>query len=132
MKLKNFPVKCLALLLAFCALSSFITIGANAAGSDDGELLVTTKNSKKYLGETKTEFCTLFTSANGDDSSFYRYDGIDLTKDSLTDITDLVALNLAVNSGNGGLDLNFDASVDYNDVALLRGVLIGNTDVEIG
>lgn len=123
-------VCCLLLMIAlmFC----MFNVMAFAKGSDDGVLYFTTKSGKEYLGTKQSSFCIKFDAANGDNSSFYRYDGVDLTSDKNTDITDLVALRIAVNSQTDGLDLNFDTHIDSDDLAVLRGIIIGNTDIEIG
>ena len=109
---------------------SFSAIGANAAGEDDGVLSVDTKNSQKYFGTAKSDFCNEYVSANGDGSGFYRYENVDLNGDAESNITDLVALKLAVNAGDGGTDLNFDSSADAEDLEILRKTLIGITDIE--
>ena len=131
MKLKSFTQKFFALFLTFALLCSFMAFSVSAAGVDDGVLLVTTKNSKKYIGTAKSNFCTEYTSANGDESSFYRYENVDVNVDSKTDVTDLVALKLAVNAQNGGIDLNFDSSVNADDLTVMRKVLIGISDFDI-
>ena len=121
-------VFCLLIILAILALSTTVM----AAGKDDGIVFTTNKNGVQYLGTAKNEFCTEFVAANGENSSFYRYHSVDLTSDENTDITDLVALRIAIVSNSGGLDLNFDTYIDVYDLAVLRGIIIGNTDVEIG
>ena len=110
--------------------SAFALTSVSAAGVDDGVLSVIEKNSKKYFGEAKSNFCTEYVSANGDGSGFYRYENIDLNEDSSSNVADLVALNNAI-LNKGGTDLNFDSSVDAKDLEILRKTLIGINDFEI-
>lgn len=131
MKIKGFFKKTSVILLVFCLMASLAAVAVGAAGVDDGTLSVVEKNSKKYFGTAKSNFCTEFVSANGDAGSFYRYENVDINGDTKTDITDLVALKLAVNAQNGGIDLNFDSSVNADDLTVMRKVLIGISDFDI-
>ena len=59
------------------------------------------------------------------------FENIDINGDEKTSVVDLVALALAIKAKNGGTDLNFDSSVNADDLAILRNVILGETDVEI-
>ena len=131
MKIKGFFKKTSVILLVFCLMASLAVVAVGAAGVDDGTLSVVEKNSKKYFGTEKSDFCTEYISADGDESSFYRYENIDINGDAKTSVADLVALTLAIKAKNDGTDLNFDSSVNADDLAILRNVILGETDVEI-
>ena len=120
---KSFSI-ILALVITLITAFAF-GISVSAVGVDDGVLAVTTKNGKKYLGTKKSDFCTEFIAANGDSDKFYRYEKVDINNDGETDISDLVALNK-----NPDTDLNFDSSVDADDLAVMRKILIGITDMK--
>lgn len=114
--------------LALALLSSSAAISVSAAGVDDGVISVTTKNAVKYFGTKKSDFCTEYVAANGEDGAFLRYENIDINGDRDSDITDLVALHNQLKQ-NSGTDLDFSSSADNNDLAVLRKTLIGITDI---
>lgn len=118
----------MVVLLMACSSLSFTVLGASS--TDDGVLLVTVKNSNKYLGTVKSDFCTEFVPANGEGTSFFRYKNIDINGDAKSDIADLVALNNNMQQ-NSGSDLNFDLLLDARDLAIMRQTLIGINDFEI-
>ena len=122
------PLCLMVVLLMACSSLSFTVLGASS--TDDGVLLVTAKNSKKYLGTVKSDFCTEFVPANGEGNSFFRYKNIDVNGDAKSDIADLVALNNNLQQNSGG-DLNFDLLLDAHDLAIMRQTLIGINDFEI-
>ena len=125
-----FSKKILAFLSVVVLFAFSLSVVAFAAGVDDGVISVTTKNSKKYIGTAKSDFCTEYVSANGDNNKFYRYSNADMNFDAVTDITDLVELKKQVDQQNG-VDFNFDAVVDSSDLEIVRMVIIGYSDFEI-
>ena len=128
MKLFIKPLCLTVALLMVCSSLSFTVLGASS--TDDGVLQVIAKNSKKYLGTVKSDFCTEFVPANGEGNSFFRYKNIDVNGDAKSDIADLVALNNNIQQ-NSGSDLNFDLLLDAHDLAIMRQTLIGINDFEI-
>ncbi len=123
--------KILAFLAVVILLVSTLSITAFAQGFDDGILSVTTKNSKQYIGTAKSEFCTEYVAANGDNDKFYRYSDADVNSNNITDICDLVVLNNAIAENGKGIDFNFDAVVDNKDLSVVRQIILGVTDFEI-
>ena len=126
-----FSKKILAFLSVVVLFAFSLSIVAFAAGVDDGVISVTTKNSKKYIGTAKSDFCTEYVSANGDNDKFYRYSNTDANEDNITDICDLVLLNKEIVENGEGVDFNFDSILDYKDLSVVRQFILGTTDFEI-
>ena len=123
--------KILAFLSVVVLFAFSLSVVAFAAGEDDGVISVTTKNSKKYIGTAKSDFCTEYVSASGDNDKFYRYLNADVNSNNITDICDLVALNNAIVENGESVDFNFDSMLDYKDLSVVRQFILGTTDVEI-
>jgi len=117
--LRNKYVKYLALI---CTLASLFITNVHGAGYDDGRVFATKKNGVSYLGVQKSEWCVEFYSADGSKEKFRRYDGVDFTNDSKTDILDLVRL------AKNPVDMNFDKIDNSEDITILRKILLGKND----
>ena len=126
-----FSKKILAFLSVAVLFAFSLSIVAFAAGVDDGVISVTTKNSKKYIGTAKSDFCIEYVSANGDNNAFYRYSNTDVNEDNITDICDLVLLNNAIVENGESIDFNFDSILDYKDLSVVHQFILGTTDFEI-
>lgn len=126
-----FSKKILAFLSVAVLFAFSLSFVAFAAGVDDGVISVTTKNSKKYIGTAKSDFCTEYVSANGDNDKFYRYSNADVNSNNITDICDLVALNNAIVENGESIDFNFDSILDDKDLSVVRQFILGTTDFEI-
>lgn len=126
-----FSKKILAFLSVVVLFAFSLSFVAFAAGVDDGVISVTTKNSKKYIGTAKSDFCTEYVSASGDNDKFYRYLNTDANEDNITDICDLVLLNNAIVENGEGVDFNFDSILDDKDLSVVRQFILGTTDFEI-
>ena len=126
-----FSKKILAFLSVVVLFAGSLSVVAFAAGVDDGVISVTTKNSKRYIGAAKSDFCIEYVAANGDNDKFYRYSNTDANEDNITDICDLVLLNKEIVENGEGVDLNFDSILDYKDLLVVRQFILGTTDFEI-
>ena len=128
MKPNAFLKKCLVFLFSLVVVGAFTAICVSAAGTDDGVISVITENSVKYFGTEKSDFCTEYVAANGNDGSFLRYENIDINGDGKSDICDLVSLDNKLMQSDG-TDLDFNSTVDSKDLAIMRKTLIGITDI---
>ena len=126
-----FSKKILAFLSVVVLFAFSLSVVTFAAGVDDGVISVTTKNSKKYIGTAKSDFCTEYVSANGDNDKFYRYLNADVNSNAITDICDLVAINNAIIGNGKGIDFTFDSVLDNKDLDIVRQFILGTTDFEI-
>ena len=126
-----FSKKILAFLSVVVLFAFSLSVVAFAAGADDGVISVTTKNSKRYIGVAKSDFCIEYVAANGDNNEFYRYSSADVNSNSITDICDLVALNNAIVENGESIDFNFDSILDDKDLLVVRQFILGTTDFEI-
>ncbi|MEE0928358.1 MAG: hypothetical protein UIG59_04125 [Acutalibacteraceae bacterium] len=107
------------LIAVLTLLAVFACFGLNvmAAGTDDGTLLVATKDAKKYLGTEIAENLVRYVAADGADLVFY-----DVNADKDMNVCDLVALH------NKSVDFDLSGTYDAADAAELRAVLIGETN----
>ena len=126
-----FSKKILAFLSVVVLFAFSLSVVAFAAGVDDGVISVTTKNSKRYIGTAKSDFCTEYVSASGDNDKFYRYSNTDANEDNITDICDLVLLKKAIVENGESIDFNFDSILDDKDLSVVRQFILGTTDFEI-
>ena len=109
--------------LLLCLLLTFsFSLSAFAAGQDDGMVLVTEKQGKKYFGEAVSKWGVHYSAADGSAEAFYRFTDIDLTGDGEMNICDLVKLSSA------NVDINGDGKSDSVDAKILRLAIIGITD----
>ncbi len=122
MKKLNF-LRIAALALAMAAL---FTVTALAAGTDDGKISVTTKDSVKYFGTEQSEWCVMYTAADGSGKEFCRYSAVSLNGDEVTDITDLVYLHNSLDTET--YDINGDGKSDFSDTDILRMLILGKND----
>ncbi len=127
MSLKMTAKRTIGLLISLVLIMSVFSLSAFAAGTDDGKLFVTEKNSARYLGVQETEWRTVFTAADGSGKQFKRYYGVSLNQDEDTDITDLVLLHLTVDK-NEDFDIDGNGNTDFKDTAILRLLILGEND----
>ena len=126
LSLKHF----LVLLFAITLSAHNLLINVSAAGVDDGNLLVTKKDSVTFLGVEETEWRIKFTSADGSGKAFYRYEDIKINEDDKSDIRDLIRLKKNI-SNNIDFDIDGDGKTGASDLTVLRKVLLGDPDFEI-
>ena len=119
-------LKFLRILALALAIATLFTVTAFAAGTDDGKISVTTKDSVKYFGTEKSEWCTAYTAADGSGKGFQRYSAVSLNGDEVTDITDLVYLHTVLDTET--YDINGDGKTDFSDTDILRMLILGKND----
>jgi hypothetical protein len=106
-------MKRLIAVLVLVAVFACFGITAFAAGTDDGTVLVATKDAKKYLGAEISENLVKYEAADGTGLVFY-----DINGDKDMNVCDLVALC------NKSVDFDLSGTYAAADSAALRVVLI--------
>lgn len=124
LKMKN--LKFLRIVALALAVATLFTVTVFAAGTDDGKISVVAKDSVKYFGTEKSEWCVSYTAADGSGKEFCRYSAVSLNGDTVTDITDLVYLHNIIDTGT--CDINGDGKTDFGDTEVLRMLLLGEND----
>lgn len=130
MKFKLVSKKILAIVLSLSMLGSLAVVSTSAAGKDDGNVYVTTKDNVRYLGVDDTEWRIKFTAADGTGSEFYRYHDIRINEDDVFDVRDLVRLKKNI-ANKIESDVDCDGSTSATDLTICRLVLLDMPDIEI-